>query len=370
MNKCVLCGKTAIIEHEIDGKIFCNGCYLKLHMPLWENKTYNSADDLKNQGKKVVELIKKGDYSQDGINQVLSIFDNKLNNGFKKSFDGGLGQVIELYDRYLTIITKSSFSEESMSEDYARILKKIKPQPNKTKEALKTFASKGLIRGGISVAANYAIDQEYPDKEGFTFYEGPHDIPYESIDSVDILPSSNETNTRIMSFVLNYGEEILFFYSSMKSKKIASYKSDITQYIRENSFNKSSNNQGVLQSSIQPVPMQSPLHQGAMQNPIQPGPMQSPLHQGQIISPIQPGEMQSPIQEGQIQNPIEQGPIQSPIQQSQSPDLMYNYNQLTEKVNDDIDNNIEMIRKYKALLDDGIISEEEFNQKKKELLGL
>lgn len=33
-------------------------------------------------------------------------------------------------------------------------------------------------------------------------------------------------------------------------------------------------------------------------------------------------------------------------------------------------NNIDEIRKYKKLLDDGIITEEEFNKKKKELLGL
>ena len=43
---------------------------------------------------------------------------------------------------------------------------------------------------------------------------------------------------------------------------------------------------------------------------------------------------------------------------------------ITENKINSLDNNIEVLEKYKELLDKGIITQEEFETKKKELLGL
>ena len=364
MNKCVACEKTALLEHEVGGKIFCNACYLKLHMPLWENKTYNSATELESQEKKVLEILKKGNYTESGALEVLNIFEDKKNGGFIKSMDGGLGQIIELYNNHCTIITKNTFAQESLSEDYARIMKSITPQQNKTKENLKTLATKGLIRGGISVAANYAIDQEFPDKENFTFYEGAYEVFYSELSSAEILPSSNETNTRVMKLTYNSGNDIVFFYSALKSKKVTSIRQDISNGIN-NAKSGYGGHQEYMQSAMQPM-MQSAM-QPMMQSPTQPM-MQSPT-QPMMQSPIQP-MMQSPTQ------PTVQSPAQ-PMMQSPTQPTMQSPQQISDEIvngvikqDNNLDSNIEIVRKYKALMDDGIISEEEFNKKKKELLGL
>ena len=96
--------------------------------------------------------------------------------------------------------------------------------------------------------------------------------------------------------------------------------------------------------------------------------MQSPT-QPMMQSPAQP-TMQSPAQ------PTMQSPAQ-PIMQSPTQPTMQSPQQISDEIvngvikqDDNLDSNIEIIRKYKALMDDGIISEEEFNKKKKELLGL
>lgn len=337
MAKCMSCGKTALLTTTFGNVVLCKNCGSLANVSMWNNREFLSMDELINQKNDALQKATANNMPQEIIAEITRFFDEYINAGFITAIKGKAGQSLKVFSTYCIITTKneskkaelenmfSDFEDDDDDDDDTLI------SPDDKRNLVKGLMSGKLVQTGIGVAISATLNQQEKEKNsekksrerhknvGQLISVGERRIDLRNMAGVEIYSSSNTLNGYLkfipkgVSSKQSYSCEYFFFNNSIpfESKKIRQQVEAIKNTINELIANADRETQMAMAQAEQ-----------------------------------KKLEMQKIQQEEQVRKMVEQ------VTQQSKPDAF------------------EEVRKFKQLLDEGIISEDEFNTKKKELLGL
>ena len=339
MAKCMSCGKTALLTTNFGNVILCKNCGTLANVSAWNSREFESMNELMNLKNDAIQKATTANMSQGVIAEITRFFDEYINAGFTTSIVGKCGQTLKIFEDYCVVYTKSEGKKNELENMFYQF-DRDDDDDDDDGEYLSSEDKRNLARGlmtgkivqaGIGAAVNASLSKQEKEKlaekrrrERDKLTErlisvGDRRINLRDIEGVEMYSAPNTANG-YLKFVPKgvarddiYNCEYFFFNNSIpfETKKIKQrlevLKNIITDKIE------------ALKREAQMVAEQAAQKKA---------------------------EEQAAMQAEQMRKMVEE------VTQQQKPDVF------------------EEVRKFKQLFDEGIISEEEFNAKKKELLGL
>ena len=371
MAKCMGCGKTILIGTELGNGKLCGSCSGKIYFQNWRKREFQSMEELVNQKSKALQSAMEARFPQDTINQICYYFDEYISAGFYTCINGKAGQVIKIFSDYCVIYTK-----EADRSNIAGLFNKIfseKKQPLyiSEKDNIVNGVMKGkLLNTGIGYATAAILDNvtkeaeedEKHDKALQIIPLGEYRINYNNISRIEL---KNSSSAGVIRFIPNGIEDndyyscMYFFFDTaipFKTKKMNQVVNYAFNYMQDRIY-QCNNTQMSPMNRMMPMNQMAPMNQMMSMNQM------APMNQMMPVNQMAPMNQMTTMSQ---MAPMNQTPPNNILAQNFYGDST-NKGILDQTHQEDM---FEEIRRYKELLDEGIISEDEFNQKKKQLLGI
>lgn len=323
MAKCMACGKTALLTTTFGNVILCKKCGSLANVPAWNNRDFESMNELINQKNDAIQKATANNIPQGIIAEMMHFFDEYINNGFVATINGKAGQTLKVFANHCIITTKSEGKKIELENMFYQFDEDDDDNDSLISSADKMNLVKGLMSGklvqtGIGVAVSATLNKQEKEKAAEKKSRDRHKnierlitvgeryIDLRKMSSVETCSQANTANG-YLKFIPKgvspnnlYSCEYFFFNNSIpfEKKKIKQRVDAIMNTLNYRIIN-----------------LDREVHM-------------SSAHAEQVRNII--------CQNNQQVKP----------------------------------NAFEDVRKFKQLLDEGIISEAEFNAKKKDLLGL
>lgn len=316
MTKCIACGKGSLFSTDIGLHKLCNSCAGKINYSSWKKRDFQSMDELVGQKNMALQLASNNQFSNDAIKVISDYFDEYINDGYVTIINGKAGQTLKVFTNYCIINTKDIQRDSLVDALYQLLDKEDQNNASSSFDASEIKgAVNGLMRGRI-VQTGVGI----------------------------------ATSAVLKSMSKEKAEE----WRRNQSKKMI-----VSGEYRVNLCN-------ISMVDTQSIPDTSTGYLRFVPNGISPSDYCSCFYFFYNTSiPFQSKKIRQQVNNiaGLLQNSITQAAcsVQMP-----NTCAMNSNNSVPIPTEDPF----EVIKKYKSLLDQGIISQEEFNKKKKELLNL
>ena len=312
MEKCMSCGKNALFTIDFGRTILCRNCAAAVNVSAWKNRDFESTDDLTRKKNDAISRALANCIAPNIVTEITGYFDEYTDNGFEKTIDGKAGQTLKVFKDYCIITTKNERKSDDLKREFYQFEDKDVDDndellsPDNKKRLMKGLMSGRLIKTGIDVAVSATINKQEKEKTAKL--------------------RAQEREKRIDQLI-TVGERRVT-WCVFDSVKI---------------LTKSGCNYGCLRFSKKGTDIIYNSEYFIFNNSI-------------------------PFESKRIRREVEaiQRTINKRIQDYQGAEVARtatNHSSKTEDV-------FSEIRKYKGLLDDGIITQDEFITKKKQLLGL
>lgn len=316
MAKCFSCGKMTILSKNYNNITLCNNCASLINYSCWYKRNFSTIDELMENKERTLQLATSNNFKKELIDSLTSYFDEYINNGFISAIDGKAGQTITLFSDYCIINTKSDTAKTGLSNMFYQF--DYNDEEDDEDEVLtvedklrlaKGFISGGIVKTGIDVAMSATLKSSAKEQKE----EKRRRLRSKSLDKI-----------------IKVGDKKLFYKN----------------YRGVETFSKTNTANGYLKFIPQGINSDDlySCEYFFFNNSI-------PFETKKIKQKI---EYAQNIINEKI-NSLNVKSIEAKVE-------------IKEEVKE-IDS-FEEIRKYKQLLEEGIISEKEFNKKKKELLNL
>ena len=228
MKKCDVCGETKLTVEKMGKAIICKKCYSKLNIPEWKEDSFFDKQGLKESMNKVIAVAKKNNFPDSAIEYIEKKFNSKKSSDWLYMLKSDTGQTLDVYEKYMTLDTTDDFDDESMVEEYSKLIM-TKDPVNKTKtvggEILNDLSHlknplkpKNMVKTFANVAISNMNKEEKP-KEKVDFYvrKGKRRIEYSEYDSLFVrMPRDEELygfiNIKNSNNVNSNTSNILFFF--------------------------------------------------------------------------------------------------------------------------------------------------------------
>lgn len=327
MAKCEICGKNIILYTKFDDVRICNACASTINLSAWINRDCDTLDDLKIHKDNALSSAAKHNFPPSIIDKIQTYFDSYIVADYVTTINGKSGQFLKLFKNYCIIDTKDESKRSNLLDD----LHFFEPAENdddnvcsedslfSTKDVgriVQGFMTGGIIKTGINIATSAYINTKEKEKAE----EQKH--------------KKEKQKRRSRESVITVGERRILFSECKRVDVCNPEDSSIgcLKFIpRETDYYLNCDYFFFKNSSA--IPFESKKIRNKM---------------AEIA-----GICNKNISEIKLQHEHEESERQT---------------QLIQQVQHQ--NSFEQIRKYKQLFDEGIITEEEFAKKKKELLGL
>lgn len=328
MAKCMSCGKTILLTSTFGNVVLCKNCGTLSNVSAWSRRDFSSVEELIAMKNDSIQRASAGNISQDVITEIVRYFDEYIDNGFITTINGRAGQTLKVFSDYCIVTTKNERKKEDLEDKFEDNDDVIEEDDDDSvfSPADKMNIAKGLMSGkivqtGIGAVMSAKLNQQEKEK---TAERKAHE------------------RERKIERLISVGERRIDLINI----------SSVEMSIRNNSSN------GYLRFIPKGVATSNIYNceYFFFNNSI-------PFESKKIKKSI---ENIKNIINGKIANIDRQRAIE---QEENDRKQMHIEQQIPIATKSDTDS-FEEIRKFKELLDEGIISEEEFNIKKKELLGL
>ncbi len=326
MDKCMACGKTALLGKSFGNTILCRNCASILDLSNWIKRDFASINELKTAKLDIIQKATSNNMPEYIVQSVSNYFDEYIDAGYVTTIDGRAGQILKVFSEFCVISTANeSVCDELVNnfdefDGYERENDDSLFSSNDKMNIVSGLMSGRLVRTGIGVAVSASLNKQRKEKEAerlakehqekveVLFNAGDRRIILYNISSVELYSRSNITNGYLQFIPRNITSPGIY---------------DCEYFVYNNSL---------------------VFHAKKMRENI--NSIRSFLNDRIAYLHNQKQENEKSLEEENIRKIVEQT-----VQQSKT-------------------DSFEEIRKYKALLDEGIITEEDFISKKKELLGL
>ena len=314
MATCMACGKTALLTTTFGNVILCKNCGSLVNASAWSSRDFASMDELVTQKTEAIQKATNNNMPQGVIEDIANYFDQYIDTGFVTSINGKAGQTLKVFSVYCIVTTKSDEKQVALQNMFSQFDDGSEDEDSSlisSADVVKGLMTGKMVQTGIGIAVNATLNQEKKTRERRKNIDrlitvGERRIDLRNMSSVEVYSRSNTANG----------------YLRFVPKGVSSNRLYNCEYFF---FNNS-------------LPFETKKIKQKVES------LKDTLN-------LKIFNLQRDIQKAeQIKRDIE---------------MDEKDNQQQNKVDA-----FEEIRKFKQLLDEGIISEAEFNMKKKELLGL
>lgn len=317
---CKVCNTKVFFTSSFSDVCLCKNCANLIRLSDWKDRNFSTVEELVNTKNSVLSIISSNPNMSQIKKSVEDYFDEYINKGFVMALDGKAGQKLLVFNDHCIVTTKS---ESKKDELVSRFDEYIDHDIDDDDDELKTLSNigklgKSLVKGnlvatGISMAAGSMMNEKIKEKKEEKAYELTKRKAKSIIRVGDRILNLNEYS-RVETY---WASNKLYGYVQFvpKGKKSTDMFDCDYFFYNPGVFGQNFN----LKKKIE-----------LLKNTL-----------NKMITSL-PSKVENEVKE-----------VKEEV--------------VSKKSSND---NFAEIRKYKELLDEGIITEEEFNQKKKELLNL
>ena len=354
MAKCEVCGKGMVLYNNFDGTRICNACASIINLSAWVNRDCETLDDLKNLKMNALSAASNNKFPPDFIARIQCYFDSYIEVGYITTIHGKSGQDLKIFKDHCIIDTKGEAKRNTLMNEFYHFEPDDDDDDDNDNDDDSLFSSKdvgrfvhgfmtgGIIKTGINIATSAYVNSKEKEKEEERQRK--------------IAAKKEKRKRRDRESVITTGERRVFF----------------SEYKRVDSCNPDNSPIGCLKF----IPIDSEHYLNCdyffFKN------SSAIPFEGKKIRARMAGiadMCNKRITELRLQREylMQEEANRRRLEKEEADritQLAQEENQKRALEMEQQQNAFAQIRKYKELWDEGIISEEEFTKKKKELLGL
>lgn len=170
MAKCVACGKSTLLTSEFGNITICKTCATKINLSVWKNRDSGSVDELIAHKSNALQLASEGQFSDQAMQAIADYFDAYIDAGYITTLNGKAGQLLKVFKDFCIIDTKNEnkkielsnmfyqFDHDDDDDDDESFLLKEKAT------IVKGLMSGKLLQTGIGLAASAVVDNQAKEK--------------------------------------------------------------------------------------------------------------------------------------------------------------------------------------------------------------
>ena len=339
MEKCNQCAKTALLPKRFSNITLCRSCASLVNFSEWGERLFENKEDLIKKKEEIISLASNNSIKKEIIDAINAYLNEYINENFITSYDGRGGQKIFIFDEYCVIKTKDESARDNLADEFNSFDPKVielEDDDDDDDELLSTsdklalatsLLSKGIIKKGISTAVTIGMSQIEKEKREENKEKNRHKIL--------------EKNAKRIANQIMIGDEQILFNEFCKVEIMTS---DDSCYELIKLVPNGINANDIYECKYFFVNTSKILESKKIKQKVE------------FIRNI-------------ISQQIKKHKVKEIINENQN--IENSKPNKTDKieVKNELDSFAE-IRKYKELLDEGIITKEEFEKKKKTLLDL
>ena len=118
---------------------------------------YMSKEELEEDRKNILKIASDLKFPQLALDEINKHFDSKAEKNWLYTIDGKKGQVIKIYENHFVIVTKSDFDMSTIEEEYNEINIKDNPTIHKIKKEDVKNLTTGIIGNGGDIVKDLLI---------------------------------------------------------------------------------------------------------------------------------------------------------------------------------------------------------------------
>lgn len=348
MAKCVACGKNILITNNMGNTTFCNNCASIIGLSRWKRREFTSISELIDYKNTAIQSAIQSGFTNEVVRIIEEYFDTYINAGYVTSFNGKAGQILKIFTDFCIIDTKNDIKKNELinkfSFDDSNDIEDDDDDDSffnadNIGRITKGLMSGKLVQTGVGLAASAVVNSKAKEKAEER--------------RAKLEEAKQREKKRNMEQLICVGE----------------YKVDLKNYIRVETVYGTNDLIGCLRF----VPRATNLRDKYSCTYF--------FFNNSSIIPFESRKIRQEVEAlrnmlnerlVKINAEIEQMAYEEEIRREAEAKAVYEANFHREEKNQEVgkEDVFDRIRKFKELYDEGIISEEEFNKKKKELLGL
>lgn len=122
MEICSVCGKKSLMPEKYGDALLCKLCSMKILSPTWKSKKYLSNDEVDKQREKVIKYANVNGFSTEVIEDIAKFFEDKKIHELIKVFHGERGQTLTVCETYCLIDTTENFDYKETEKAYLKLM--------------------------------------------------------------------------------------------------------------------------------------------------------------------------------------------------------------------------------------------------------
>lgn len=121
MAKCTACGKRALFTTTFGKVEICKKCGSLLNVNAWCDRNFKDKDELMQCKQNTLQIANANGMSQSFVLNLTEFYDEYINDGFTATIDGEAGQKLKIFEKYCVIYTKSEIKRDNLRQALAQI---------------------------------------------------------------------------------------------------------------------------------------------------------------------------------------------------------------------------------------------------------
>lgn len=122
MATCGACGKNSVLPETYGELTLCKKCAMKILTPSWKNNSYATNDEVEKQRDTVLQRARRAGFPRPAVRALKKYFDNLLIDGLVRRFDGGADRVIFVFADHVAIETSKEFDQTEIGDAYRAMI--------------------------------------------------------------------------------------------------------------------------------------------------------------------------------------------------------------------------------------------------------
>ena len=170
MAKCMSCGKSVLLTSNFANIILCKNCASSIDIAEWKGRNFSSMHELLNKKDEVLQKATINNLSLSVVAEIAHYFDEYINAGFVTSIDGKAGQTLKIFSHHCIVTTQSEGKKDNLEDMFCEFDDDDSDDDDEllTSEEKRSLA-RGLITGnllqaGIGVAVSATINKQEKEK--------------------------------------------------------------------------------------------------------------------------------------------------------------------------------------------------------------
>lgn len=178
---CKVCNAKVLFTSNFSDVCLCKNCANLIRLSDWKDRNFTSMEELVNTKNNVLSIVSSNPNMTQIKKSVEDYFNEYIDKGFVTSLDGKAGQKLLVFNDYCIVTTKSESKREELISRFDEYIDHDIDDDDDDDDDLKTLSNigklgKGLMKGnlvatGISMAAGSMMNEKIKEKKEEQAYE-------------------------------------------------------------------------------------------------------------------------------------------------------------------------------------------------------